>query len=264
MNSNYFFIDGSALTAQIRQLQRSDASFKGRKLCPRKFIEHFVTRLRRLHGGSYKRATFYFPKGDEVGIEDYILVPDHTVPGEVDDMHFKFCGQKLKKSADFLKFVEESVPPQFQDRFQKSEKGVDTEICCDALRLSSTGRLERLFLLSNDSDMIPLCRTLKEFGSNVSILHLSPATQPNRELLQEADTYDVVSTENLSSMFLPVPEPQPITEIPHDSPPVAEPPQPSVSNEKETGPLDSTPGEESDAPSEEDAGDGGGGEPKKG
>lgn len=36
--NNYFYIDGSALTAQIRQLQRADPSFVGRKLCPKHYI----------------------------------------------------------------------------------------------------------------------------------------------------------------------------------------------------------------------------------
>lgn len=146
-------------------------------------------------------------------------------------MHFKFCGQKLKKSAEFAKFVDENVPPQFQNRFQKSEKGVDTEICCDALRLSTTGRLERLFLLSNDSDMIPLCRTLKEFGSNVSILHLSQATQPNADLLREADSYNVVTADDLPNMFLPLPQVPP-EGVPIDGEAAAEAPDGETS-EKE-------------------------------
>lgn len=101
--------------------------------------------------------------------------------------------------------MEESVPPKFHNRFQKSEKGIDIEICCDALRLASTGRMERLFLLSNDGDFIPLCKTLKEFGTNISILHLSDVTLPNDDLLREADSYDVVSRVALNVMFLPQP-----------------------------------------------------------
>jgi hypothetical protein len=166
-------------------------------------------------------------------------------------------------SADFLKFVEESVPPEFQDRFQKSEKGVDTEICCDALRLSSTGRLERLFLLSNDSDMIPLCRTLKDFGSNVSILHLSQATLPNRELLREADTYSIVAAENLSSMFLPIPQPVPTPGAPPDALDLESSPSEKGSEKPQTDLPHSSTGDEPDPSSDGDAGDEGGGEPKR-
>jgi hypothetical protein len=213
MHANYFFIDGSALTAQIRQLQRAEPIFRARKLCPQLFLQHFMYTLRDLHAGEYKRATFYFPKGDETAIEDFLHMPDHKKPGSIRDLNFKFCGHKLKKSVEFDKFVEESVPSKFHDRFAKSEKGIDIEMCCDALRLASSSRIERLFLLSNDGDFIPFCRILKEFGANISILHLSEATLPNGDLLREADSYDIIPKNVLNSLFLPIPtttEPQEI------------------------------------------------------
>jgi hypothetical protein len=209
MEANYFFIDGSALTAQIRQLRRADQTFSGRRLCPLRFVRHLIDALPDLHGRAYKRITFYFPKGDEAAIEDYLLMPDHKRPSEIRDMSFKFCGHKLKKSSEFEKFVEETVPPKFHDRFSKSEKGIDIEICCDALKLASASRIERLFLLSNDGDFIPLCRTLKEFGANISIIHLTEVVPPNGDLLREADSYDVVPRMHLQQMFLPIPTAQP-------------------------------------------------------
>jgi uncharacterized LabA/DUF88 family protein len=205
INANYFFIDGSGLTAQIRQLQRAKPAYRGRKLCPREFLSHFMMSLQELHQNSYKRATFYFPKGDEAAVEEYIRLPDQRRPGEVRDLHFKFCGHKLKKSAEFDKFVEENVRSRFHNRFSKSEKGIDIEMCCGALRLASAARLERLFILTNDGDFIPLCRTLKEFGANISIIHLSDATPPNAELVREADSYDIVATHALDAMFFPLP-----------------------------------------------------------
>jgi uncharacterized LabA/DUF88 family protein len=216
MNNVYFFIDGSALTAQIRQLQRAEPLFRDRKLCPKELLRVIMYSLSELHGRSYKRAVFYFPRGDEAAVEKFIAVPDHNRPGVVRDLHFKFCGHKLKKSAEFDKFVEENVPTKFQDRFQKSEKGIDIEMCCDALRLASTGKLERLFLLTNDGDNVPLCRALKEFGSNISILHLSEATPPNADLVRESDSYDVVPKTALNLMFVPVPAAEPAEPIlPH-------------------------------------------------
>jgi uncharacterized LabA/DUF88 family protein len=201
--STYFFIDGSALTSQIRQLRRADASFKDRKLCPKKFIGYFQSSLMHLHAGAYKRVTFYFPVGDETAIEDYILLPDHNKPGEIEDLHFKFCGQKLKKSAEFNEFVETKVPSKFKDRFSKSEKGIDIEICCDAFKLARSSRLDRLFLLTNDDDFIPFFRMIKEFGANISIFHLSDVAQRNVSLLREADTYNVVPMSRLQELFLP-------------------------------------------------------------
>ncbi len=135
MANNYFFIDGSALTSQIRIIQR-------------------------------------------------------------------YCGHKLKRSAPFLEWVS-TVPPEFRDRFSKSEKGVDIELCCDALKLASASRMDRLFLMTNDDDFLPLCRTLKEFGANVSLIHLHNLVSPNLSLVAETDTYDVVPIENLHAIFTP-------------------------------------------------------------
>ncbi len=160
--------------------------------------------LRDLHAGSYKRVTFYFPIGDETAVDDYLVVPDHKKPGEIRDIHFKFCGQKLKKSAEFSEFVETTVPPKFKDRFSKSEKGIDIEICCDAFKLASASRLERLFLFTNDDDFIPFCRMIKEYGANISIIHLSDTVTRNVSLLREVDSYDVVPRPELQRMFLPV------------------------------------------------------------
>jgi uncharacterized LabA/DUF88 family protein len=206
MPANYFFIDGSALTAQIRVVQRLDKSYKDRRLCPKRFIAYYADALHNLVGGEYKRATFYFPIGDEQTAEEYLEMPDHKKPGEIRDIHFKFCGQKLKKSGEFLEFVETQVPDKWKDRFSKSEKGIDIEMCCDAFRLASAGRIDRLFLLSNDDDFIPFCRTIKEFGANISIVHLSDLIPPNQSLLRAADTYDVVQKQHLQQLFLPIPE----------------------------------------------------------
>lgn len=205
MEANYFFIDGSALTAQIRQLQRAKPEFRKHRICPRKLIQYYAENLTDLLNGYYKRAIFYFPKGDETAIENYLITPDHGKPGEVRDLHFKFCGHKLKKSAEFDQWVEENVPDKWKSRFSKSEKGIDIEMSCDALRLASSSKLERLLLFTNDGDFIPLCRTIKEFGTNVSIIHLSSTMPPNLELLREADSYDVVSEDALITMFEPLP-----------------------------------------------------------
>jgi uncharacterized LabA/DUF88 family protein len=203
MIANYFFIDGSTLTAQIRQLRRKDRSYANRLLDPQLFIAHFRDELGDLGSNEYKRATFYFPKGDEVATQLYLKMPDHKRPGLVRDLHFKFCGVKLKGTAAFTKFVEEKVPRKYQNRVNRSEKGIDIEICCDALKLASASRLERLFILTNDDDFAPLCRALKEFGANVSLIHLSDVIAPNQSLLSETDSYDVIPEKALQAMFFP-------------------------------------------------------------
>jgi hypothetical protein len=109
---------------------------------------------------------------------------------------------KLKRTAQFNEFVETTVPPKWRDRFNKSEKGVDIEMCCDALKLASASKLDRLFFLTNDDDFLRLCRALKEFGSNISIIHLTDVITPNISLLQETDSYDVVPIDDLKEMFV--------------------------------------------------------------
>jgi len=205
MLNNYFFIDGSALISQVREVQKNLKSFKGRRLDPILLVRYFTTVLRELSEGQYKRAVFYFPKGGEKLIEEYLEMPNFKSPGKIRDINFKYCGEKLKGSEAFNKFVSKEVPKKWLDRFTKSEKGIDIEMCCDALRYASAGRLDRLFLMENDDDFIPLCKILKEFGTNVSLIYLSEVISPNKTLIQVADSYDVVPEENLNSIFVPVP-----------------------------------------------------------
>ena len=206
MIANYFFIDGSSLLSQIRELQKVKPVFKNRKLDPILLINYFTVNLRDLQAHEYKRAVFYFPNGDENTVKDYLIVPSFKKAGLVRDIHFKYCGTKIKGSDAFNKFVTDKVPNKWKDRFSKSEKGIDIEICCDALKLASTGKMERLFMFTNDSDFIPLCKTLKEFGVNISLIHLSELIPPNVSLSKETDSYDVIKSEELQKMFIPTPE----------------------------------------------------------
>jgi uncharacterized LabA/DUF88 family protein len=204
--NNYFFIDGSALIAQIRCVQKCKKYFKARKLDPGEFIKYFSQTLVMLDSSEYKRAVFYFPKGDKI-MNDYLEMPNIKKPGLVRDMHFKYCGEKIKGSESFNNFVFKTVPNRWKSRFTKSEKGVDTEICCDVLKLAGFGKLDRLFILTNDDDFIPLFKSVKELGANVSLIHLSDVIIPNDSLLKEADSYDVVPDERLKNMFMPLPSP---------------------------------------------------------
>lgn len=202
MVDNYFYIDGSSLQAQIRKLKKSKPSFEKRKLDPLKFIQYFSRALSSdLGSDEYKRGVFYFPKGSEKEVEEYFSIPNFQKSGLVRDIHFKYCGKKIKGSEAFNKLISEKIPPKWHDRCAKSEKGVDIEICCDALKLAANNKLERLFLFTNDQDFIPLCRTLKDFGSNISLIHLSEDTKVSKDLVEECDTYDYVPKDQLESIF---------------------------------------------------------------
>jgi uncharacterized LabA/DUF88 family protein len=67
------------------------------------------------------------------------------------------------------------------------------------------GNMDRLVLYTNDSDFIPLCEKLKEFGSNVSLIRLSSDRQVNRDLAAACDTYQTVHKERLNDVFTPAP-----------------------------------------------------------
>jgi uncharacterized LabA/DUF88 family protein len=199
MNQNYFFIDGSALLAQIRSLWKKEKDFNVRRLDPLEFISLLSGSFRDLESESYKRAVFYFPLGEQ-DLATHLVMPNFLTPGLARDLNFKYCGEKLPKSIAYNNWIE-TVPPEWQDRCTKSEKGVDVEICCDALRLASLGKIDRLFLVTNDRDFIPLCKTLKDFGVNVSLIHLSGATNPNQALINECDSYDSLNMHQLENIF---------------------------------------------------------------
>lgn len=201
MDQNYYFIDGSALLAQIKTLWKKEVTFNWRRLNPLEFIRNLGLSFPELGSTNYKRAEFYFPTG-ELDLETYLLLPKSTMPGLVRDVHFKHCGEKLARSAQYEAWLE-TVPPQWKDHCVKSEKGVDIEICCDALRLASLGKMDRLFFLTNDRDYIPLCKTLKYFGVNISLIHLSKFTNPNKLLVDECDSYDLLSPGYLEQVFEP-------------------------------------------------------------
>lgn len=201
MDQNYYFIDGSALLAQVRTLWKKEDAFNWRRLDPLKFINYLRFSFPELGSAAYKRAEFYFPIGEQ-NLKTYLLMPKSTTPGLVRDVHFKYCGEKLDRSAAYETWLE-TVPPQWKDRCVKSEKGVDIEICCDALRLASLGKMDRLFLFTNDRDFIPLCKTLKDFGVNISLIHLSKFTNPNKLLIDECDSYDLLRPDYFEQIFEP-------------------------------------------------------------
>lgn len=159
--------------------------------------------LGHLHGGSYKRATFYFPKGDEVATETYLQMPDHRRPGEIRDLHFKYCGHKLKKSVEFEKFVEEKVPPKFHERFAKSEKGIvaansDLLREVDSYDVVDAGALPDIFLPRVENETA----AVKETAIAISDEALSQATS-DKPLSEKPDAepsdLEISEVENLES-----------------------------------------------------------------
>lgn len=200
MPNIYMFFDGSSLITQIRQLQRNDGRFKGHRLRPLDLVNYFDDAVITDGLGTvYKRAVFYFATGDSQ-VEQFLDIPNRNTPAVVRDVEFRFCGRKMAGSVRYEEWLE-TVPDEFRERCQRSEKGVDIEVCCDALHLAAAKLLDRLLLLTNDSDFVPLCRMLKQLGANVSLIRLSEARLVNEELVEACDTYDVVEERNLLTAF---------------------------------------------------------------
>lgn len=82
----------------------------------------------------------------------------------------------------------------------RSEKAVDTQICCDAIQLASLNKMARLFLYTNDTDFLPLIETLKVFGCNVSLIRLRNK-DTNKKLAEESDSYHVMNESKILQAF---------------------------------------------------------------
>ena len=200
--NNYFFVDGSSLIKDIVSIKKSIPELSDKKLDIIKFSKCFTgARLDILHSGIYKRFVVYFV-AQENRINDNIIIPDFIIPGQVEDLQIKTCGKKLKRGAAVDRWISENNPPiKVLERLTKSEKAVDTQICCDALQLATNGRLDRLFIYTNDYDFIPLCQTLKSMGANISLFKLQ-AKGVNKELARECDSFNDVPENELNSMFI--------------------------------------------------------------
>ena len=70
------------------------------------------------------------------------------------------------------------------ERFQ--QKGVDTLIVIDALRLAMSGQIDRLVVVTGDSDLAPLLATVRDMGVEVELVY-DPDTPVHPDLLEAAD-----------------------------------------------------------------------------
>ncbi len=199
--NNYFFVDGFSLITDVIAIKKSEKELTSKKLDIILFCKCFTgRRLEHLHAGAYKRFVFYFVI-HENRINDNIIIPAFHKPGEVEDLQIKCCGKRIRGGSAVNNWIPKHSPPNnVLERLTKSEKAVDTQICCDALQLASYGRLDRLFIYTNDYDFVPLCQILKSMGSNISLFRLQEKNI-NKDLARECDSFSVVPVDQLSSLF---------------------------------------------------------------
>ena len=202
MHNNYFYIDGSALLSDIKKQTEVKAHLKGKKFNPIIFCKIFQgsQSLRKFHENAYNRIVFYFVKNDP-RIKKLIKIPDFRVPGLIEDIEIKYCGKRIpiyKKAADWLE--EKRAPHYVTDSLYKSEKAVDTQICCDAFFLLALNKLDRLFLYSNDYDFIPLCGAIKTMGANINLIRLTE-TRVNNDLVSVCDGFHSFTADQIDNFF---------------------------------------------------------------
>ncbi len=197
----YFFVDGSCLLGDIARIKQADKSIGNKKLCLSKFYRHFTGgKYSHLTGGSYRRFTVYSVNGEN-RIKQQLIKPDFKEPNKIEDFHIRLCGKKISKTKRIDDWLQKVSPPQYvMERFSKSEKAVDTQICCDALQLAANNRLDRLFLYTNDYDFMPLLEVLKSLGVNVSMFRLT-SKLVNIELVENSDSFCVPEASILKNMF---------------------------------------------------------------
>jgi uncharacterized LabA/DUF88 family protein len=189
LNNNYFFVDGSALLGDIKRIRKLHPNQSGIRLNLKMFVQYFSGSLFQMyHSGAYRRFVFYFVDNDE-RLNSLVLLPDFTKPGEVIDLRVEFCGKRIKTFEQAKIWLDDhSAPEHVRECLYRSEKAVDTQICCDALQLAATGKLDRLFLYTNDFDFTPLCRTLRQMGTNINLFRLR-GDDVNQELVKECDAF---------------------------------------------------------------------------
>jgi len=199
--NTYYFVDGSSLIADIKKIQKAYPDLRNKKLSIINFVKYYTSRFPYLTDGSYKRFTVYFVNKDE-RIKGLFILPNMTNPGESEDIYIKYCGKRIKGSKAAYKWLEARNPPKsVLEIINKSEKAVDTQICCDALSLSCYDRLDRLFLYTNDYDYFPLCEELKRNATNISLFRLFKENV-NVDLVNNCDSFSVVDPNDLNSLFI--------------------------------------------------------------
>lgn len=207
--NNYFFVDGSALLGDIARAKRELGVDNAARFHLSLMVNHFTgPKYGSYHQGAYRRFVFYFVENDE-RLRGHVVLPDTTKPEEVSDMRIEYCGKRIRQFAQAQSWLEEhQAPEHVRECIYRSEKAVDTQICCDALQLAGTGKLDRLFLYTNDYDFVPLFRALRQLGANINLFRLR-ADGMNSSLASECDALHEMPENVLRAAFVLPPESQP-------------------------------------------------------
>ena len=208
MIDNYFFVDGSSLLAELKKVRRSPDIPTNSKFSLVQLASYLTgPRFDGFHARQWRRFVYYFVQDDE-NLRAAVKLPDFAQPGSVSDMSIEYCGRRIRSFEQARDWSEKNgAPEHVKECLYRSEKAVDTRICCDALELRALGKLDRLFLYTNDYDFVPLCTSLKRMGTNVNLFRLRQDLV-NTDLAKVCDAFHVVDEVSLVAMFEKEPEAQ--------------------------------------------------------
>jgi len=142
------------------------------------------------------RIIYYFKKEDK-RLKDMLIIPKSEHPGEKDHWQIEECAQSIKSIPD--RYLQK-LPEKYRDQYQRSEKGLDIKLACDALILVSNDRASNIVFLVNDRDYIPLFKAIQCLGGNVYLTALDSKQKIQKNLAKLSDKYLTLDDE-LESIF---------------------------------------------------------------
>ncbi|MGB3513435.1 MAG: NYN domain-containing protein [Microcoleaceae cyanobacterium] len=201
-DKNFLFIDSGCLLSDIERVKREFSIPGNYVLDSRKFQRHFTGDKYLMYlGNGYRRIVFYAAAGED-RLKRCVMLPEFGTANMHEDLVVKYCGKKISKSQRIDRWLEENdVPNYVLDRLNKTEKAVDTQICCDAMLLAFHNALDRLFIYTNDTDFIPLIESLKSMGVSVNLFQLVQSGV-NSDLTTICNAYMAPSLDELKNMFI--------------------------------------------------------------
>ena len=178
-----FLIDGFNFYHSIKDL---DKKFHWIDYC--KFCKHFLKTDDNLNKIMYFTALAHWLDGP---VKRHKIFIEACLINNIQVVYGKF---KKKPS---------KCPTCKSEIIRHEEKATDVNIALYAYRMASKG-LEKIYLVTGDTDLLPAIRMIKEDFPNTQIGVIFPYNRLNAELSQEAHIYHKTTLKTLQNTLLPL------------------------------------------------------------
>ena len=168
-----------------------------------------------LHGARFLRAYWYEGAFDQLDDRykkqrEYLDAIAHHVqlrlgkvveyPSRLDEpIH-----NALTETVESLKIPVEHFFKEFAKRrrfYERQQKGVDTLITLDMVRLARRSVFDTAVLISGDGDLLEVIRTVQDYGVRVLIVSPNPSRSVAREVAQLADDVIEIPKKEIKNML---------------------------------------------------------------